>query len=196
MIESLYLQGSPITVSILRPVTNGLRYRTRTMVPWGLGWLRCFVVSTLLQRVTPPSTTFPARINLRAQVCIAFHSFGEVERNDNSITYLMTRGRRPACHAASRLATKLPSILWLGSRMCIDFAVSSERRCFLPEPDPDLLSASGSLVLCRGTAVKRAALASQALRSFQWGLDWSPAEFLEGSREGVTLFVLLFQDSF
>lgn len=77
MIESLYLQGSPIMVSILRPVTNGLHYRMRTMIPWGLGWLRCFVASTLLQRVTPPSTTFPARISLKAQVCMEFHSFGE-----------------------------------------------------------------------------------------------------------------------
>lgn len=130
MIESLYLQGSLITVSILRPVTNGLRYRTRTMVPWGLGWLRCFVASTLLQRVTPPSTTFPARISLRAQVGIAFNSFGEVRKKDNSITYLMTRGRRPACHATSQLAMKLPSILWLSSRICIDFAVSFKGHCF------------------------------------------------------------------
>ncbi|XP_025066204.1 RNA-binding protein Musashi homolog 2 isoform X7 [Alligator sinensis] len=67
LLSALSGKGSLITVSILRPVTNGLRYRMRTMVPWGLGWLRCFVASTLLQQVTPPSTTFPARISLRAQ---------------------------------------------------------------------------------------------------------------------------------
>lgn len=100
MIESLYLQGSPITVSILRPVTNGLNYPTRTMVPWGLGWLRCFVASTLLQRVTPPFTTFPARINLKAQVCIEFHSFGEAKgkKNGSSITYLAMHRKRSACY--------------------------------------------------------------------------------------------------
>lgn len=120
MIESLYLQGSLITVSILRPVTNGLHYRMRTMVPWGLGWLRCFVASTLLQRVTPPSTTFPARINLKIQVCIEFHSFGEANKK-TSITYLMMHRKQSACHATLQLATRFHSILLLSSKICLDF---------------------------------------------------------------------------
>ena len=125
MIESLYLQGSLIMVSILRPVTNGLRYRMRTMVPWGLGWLRCFAASTLLQRVTPPSTTFPARINLKAQVCIEFHSFGEAQRRKkkyNKTIYFMIHGGKSACSAASRTATTICSILLFTFK--INFTVS------------------------------------------------------------------------
>ena len=64
-------QASPITGFTLRPATTGGRpVRLRTMVPWGPQGPRCCTASTPRPPAVPPSSTYTARISLRAQVCM------------------------------------------------------------------------------------------------------------------------------
>lgn len=63
-------QASPITVSIPRQVTNGgPPSPLRTMAPWAPRRLSCCKASMPHQPATPLSSTWPARISIRAQVC-------------------------------------------------------------------------------------------------------------------------------
>lgn len=63
-------QASPITVSIPRQATNGgPPSPLRTMAPWAPRRLSCCKASMPHQPATPLSSTWPARISIRAQVC-------------------------------------------------------------------------------------------------------------------------------
>lgn len=63
-------QASPITVSIPRQATNGRPPSPlRTMAPWAPRRLSCCKASMPHRPATPLSSTWPARISIRAQVC-------------------------------------------------------------------------------------------------------------------------------
>lgn len=63
-------QASPIMVSILHQATNGHPPSPlRTMAPWAPRRLSCCKASMPHRPATPLSSTWPARISIRAQVC-------------------------------------------------------------------------------------------------------------------------------